>query len=303
MTFDAIVVGGSFAGLSAALILARARRAVAVIDSGLPRNRFAAHSHGVLGQDGIAGAELLRNAKAQLLDYPSVRWISDTVTGAQATVDGFAVATDSGETWATRKLLLATGIADRLPALPGLAERWGHGVVHCPYCHGYEIGGGAIGLLGGHEKSVTMAALLADWGQVTLFAHGMTLQDEELARLQRRNVRIETSAVVALEGEAPALSAALLADGRRVDLRALFVTAQQHMGTPLVEQLGCDLEQSPLGVLIKVDAGKQTSVPGIYAAGDATVVGNISLASAEGVRAGVSLHHALVEEDAQMQAV
>ncbi|MET0129949.1 MAG: NAD(P)/FAD-dependent oxidoreductase [Stenotrophomonas chelatiphaga] len=303
MTFDAIVVGGSFAGLSAALILARARRAVAVIDSGLPRNRFAAHSHGVLGQDGIAGAELLRNAKAQLLDYPSVRWISDTVTGAQATVDGFAVATASGETWATRKLLLATGIADRLPALPGLAERWGHGVVHCPYCHGYEIGGGAIGLLGGHEKSATMAALLADWGQVTLFAHGMTLQDEELARLQRRNVRIETSAVVALEGEAPALSAALLADGRRVDLRALFVTAQQHMGTPLVEQLGCDLEQSPLGVLIKVDAGKQTSVPGIYAAGDATVVGNISLASAEGVRAGVSLHHALVEEDAQVQAV
>lgn len=302
MTFDAIVVGGSFAGLSAALILARARRAVAVIDSGLPRNRFTAHSHGVLGQDGIAGAELLRNAKAQLLDYPSVRWISDTVTGAQATVDGFAVATASGETWATRKLLLATGIADRLPALPGLAERWGHGVVHCPYCHGYEIGGGAIGLLGGHEKSVTMAALLADWGQVTLFAHGMTLQDEELARLQRRNVRIETSAVVALEGEAPALSAALLADGRRVDLRALFVTAQQHMGTPLVEQLGCDLEQSPLGVLIKVDAGKQTSVPGIYAAGDATVVGNISLASAEGVRAGVSLHHALVEEDAQVQA-
>ena len=303
MTFDAIVVGGSFAGLSAALILARARRAVAVIDSGLPRNRFAAHSHGVLGQDGIAGAELLRNAKAQLLDYPSVRWISDTVTGAQATVDGFAVATASGETWATRKLLLATGIADRLPALPGLAERWGHGVVHCPYCHGYEIGGGAIGLLGGHEKSATMAALLADWGQVTLFAHGMTLQDEELARLQRRNVRIETSAVVALEGEAPALSAALLADGRRVDLRALFVTAQQHMGTPLVEQLGCDLEQSPLGVLIKVDAGKQTSVPGIYAAGDATVVGNISLASAEGVRAGVSLHHALVEEDAQVQGV
>lgn len=303
MTFDAIVVGGSFAGLSAALILARARRAVAVIDSGLPRNRFAAHSHGVLGQDGIAGAELLRNAKAQLLDYPSVRWISDTVTGAQATVDGFAVATASGETWATRKLLLATGIADRLPALPGLAERWGHGVVHCPYCHGYEIGGGAIGLLGGHEKSATMAALLADWGQVTLFAHGMTLQDEELARLQRRNVRIETSAVVALEGEAPALSAALLADGRRVDLRALFVTAQQHMGTPLVEQLGCDLEQSPLGVLIKVDAGKQTSVPGIYAAGDATVVGNISLASAEGVRAGVSLHHALVEEDAKVQAV
>lgn len=150
MTFDVIVVGGSFAGLSAALILARARRDVLVIDSGLPRNRFAAHSHGVLGQDGIAGAELLRNAKAQLLDYPTVRWISDTATGAQPTVDGFVVATENGDTWATRKLLLATGIRDELPELPGLAERWGHSVVHCPYCHGYEIGGGAIGLLGGH---------------------------------------------------------------------------------------------------------------------------------------------------------
>ncbi|MGL4691618.1 MAG: NAD(P)/FAD-dependent oxidoreductase, partial [Stenotrophomonas maltophilia] len=191
MTFDAIVVGGSFAGLSAALILARARREILVIDSGLPRNRFAAHSQGVLGQDGIAGAELLRNAKAQLLDYPTVRWINDTVSTAQPTVDGFVVGTANGDTWATRKLLLATGIADELPELPGLAERWGHSVVHCPYCHGYEIGGGAIGLLGGHEKSATMAALLADWGEVTLFAHGMALAPEELAALQHRGVSIE----------------------------------------------------------------------------------------------------------------
>jgi len=299
MTFDAIVVGGSFAGLSAALILARARREILVIDSGLPRNRFAAHSQGVLGQDGIAGAELLRNAKAQLLDYPTVRWVNDTVSTAEPTVDGFVVGTANGDTWATRKLLLATGIADELPELPGLAERWGHSVVHCPYCHGYEIGGGAIGLLGGHEKSATMAALLADWGNVTLFAHGMTLAPEELAALQHRGVGIEHEAVIGLEGEAPALSAAVLADGRRVELRALFVTARQHMATPLVEQLGCVLEDSPVGVLVQVDPGKQTSVPGIYAAGDATLVGNISLASAEGVRAGVSLHHALVAEDSR----
>jgi len=172
-------------------------------------------------------------------------------------------------------------------------------VVHCPYCHGYEIGGGAIGLLGGHEKSATMAALLADWGEVTLFAHGMALAPEDLAALQHRGVSIEHEAVVDLDGEAPALSAAVLADGRRVELRALFVTARQHMATPLVEQLGCVLEDSPIGVLVQVDAGKQTSVPGIYAAGDATLVGNISLASAEGVRAGVSLHHALVAEDSR----
>lgn len=294
MSFDAVIVGGSFAGLSAAMMLARARRSVLVVDSGLPRNRFSSHSHGVLGLDGIAGSDLLRQAKAQLLDYSTVRWATDTVIDAKPTVDGFAVTSAGGETWAARKLLLATGIRDVLPELPGLAERWGHSVLHCPYCHGYEIGGGEIGLLGGHALSSMMAGVLADWGQVTLFAHGMNLDEETLATLQRRGVRIETEQVVALEGEAPQLSAALLADGRRIDLRALFVSARQQMASPLVEQLGCELDESPVGVLIRVDAQKQTTVPGVYAAGDATVMGNITLASAEGVRAGVSLHHALI---------
>ncbi|WP_367347300.1 NAD(P)/FAD-dependent oxidoreductase [Stenotrophomonas bentonitica] len=298
MSFDAVIVGGSFAGLSAAMMLARARRSVLVVDSGLPRNRFSSHSHGVLGLDGIAGSDLLRQAKAQLLDYSTVRWATDTVIDAQPTVDGFAVTSASGETWAARKLLLATGIRDVLPELPGLAERWGHSVLHCPYCHGYEIGGGQIGLLGGHALSSMMAGVLADWGQVTLFAHGMSFDEETLATLQRRGVRIETEQVVALEGEAPQLSAALLADGRRIDLRALFVSARQQMASPLVEQLGCELDESPVGVLIRVDAQKQTTVPGVYAAGDATVMGNITLASAEGVRAGVSLHHALIADDA-----
>lgn len=298
MSDDALIVGGSFAGLSAALMLARARRRVRIIDSGMPRNRFASHSHGVLGLDGIAGSELLKQARAQLLDYPSVRWISDSVVDVQRNSEGFVATTASGDTFTARKLLLATGVRDELPDLPGLQERWGHGVIHCPYCHGYEVGGGEIGLLGGHALSVKMAGVLADWGQVTLFAHGMTLEPDERALLQRRGVRIETERVVGLEGPAPDLDGALLADGRRIELRALFVTARQHMGSPLVERLGCELEESPVGVLVRVDAQKQTSVPGVYAAGDATVIGNITLANAEGVRAGVSLHHALIDEDA-----
>lgn len=297
MTFDAIIVGGSFAGLSAGLILARARRNVLVIDAGLPRNRFASHSHGVLGLDGIAGSELLKQAKAQLLDYPSVRWSNDTVVDGHVTPDGFALRTGAGETWATRKILLATGIRDELPELPGLAERWGSSVVHCPYCHGYEIGGGSIGLLGGHAMSPKMAGVLADWGQVTFFTQGEEIEADDLAILQRRGVTLETTPVVSLEGEAPQLSAAVLADGRRIDIRALFVTARQHMASPLAEQLGCALEDSPVGVLLSVDAQKQTSVPGVYAAGDATTMGNITLAMAEGVRAGVGLHHALIADD------
>ena len=298
MSDDALIVGGSFAGLSAALMLARARRRVRVIDSGMPRNRFASHSHGVLGLDGIAGSDLLQRARAQLLAYPSVQWTHDTVVDVQRSGVGFAAITAGGDTFTARKLLLATGVRDELPDLPGLQERWGRSVIHCPYCHGYEVGGGEIGLLGGHALSVKMAGVLADWGQVTLFAHGMTLEPEALALLQRRGVRIETERVVGLEGPAPDLDGALLADGRRIDLRALFVTARQHMGSPLVEQLGCELEESPVGVLVRVDAQKQTSVPGVYAAGDATVIGNITLANAEGVRAGVSLHHALMDEDA-----
>ncbi|WP_116896428.1 FAD-dependent oxidoreductase [Pseudomonas syringae] len=198
---------------------------------------------------------------------------------------------------AARKLLLASGIADQLPALPGLAERWGSTVLHCPYCHGYEVGGGAIGLLGGHPMSASKAPLFADWGNVTFFSMGRDITDEERAAMQQRGVQIETSPVLRVQGDQPTWLEVELADGRRIAQRALFVPATQVMATPLVQQLGCRLAESPLGELIEVDMMKQTSVPNVYAAGDATTVGNITLAMAEGVRAGIGVHHALVAED------
>ncbi len=132
MNPDVLIVGGSYAGIAAGLILARARRAVTVIDGGLPRNRFASHSHGVLGLDGISGAELLKAARQQLLDYPSVRWVHAEAVQANASAEAVEVRTADGQVLAARKLLLASGIADQLPALPGLAERWGSTVLHCP---------------------------------------------------------------------------------------------------------------------------------------------------------------------------
>ncbi|MBK0012912.1 NAD(P)/FAD-dependent oxidoreductase [Stenotrophomonas sp. S41] len=297
MNPDVIIVGGSYAGIAAGLILARARRPVTIIDSGLPRNRAASHSHGVLGQDGVSGAELLKNARQQLLDYPTVRWLQGEVVHAQSTADGVEVRTADGQVLAARKLLLATGIADQLPELPGLAERWGSTVLHCPYCHGYEVGGGAIGLLGGHPMSAAKATLFADWGNVTFFSQGLPISDEEQAAMQQRGVQIETTPVVGVQGEQPTWLEVELADGRRIAQRALFVPAMQQMATPLVQQLGCMLVESPLGVLVEVDMMKQTSVPNVYAAGDATTVGNITLAMAEGVRAGIGVHHALVGED------
>ncbi|HCR32787.1 MAG TPA: thioredoxin reductase [Stenotrophomonas sp.] len=297
MNPDVLIVGGSYAGIAAGLILARARRPVTIIDSGLPRNRAASHSHGVPGQDGISGAELLKNARQQLLDYPTVRWLQGEVVHAQSTAEGVELRTADGQVLAARKLLLATGIADQLPELPGLAERWGSTVLHCPYCHGYEVGGGAIGLLGGHPMSAAKATLFADWGNVTFFGQGLPISDEEQAAMQQRGVQIETTPVVGVQGEQPTWLEVELADGRRIAQRALFVPAMQQMATPLVQQLGCALVESPLGVLVEVDMMKQTSVANVYAAGDATTVGNITLAMAEGVRAGIGVHHALVGED------
>ncbi|KOQ69414.1 NAD(P)/FAD-dependent oxidoreductase [Stenotrophomonas maltophilia] len=297
MNPEVIIVGGSYAGIAAGLILARARRAVTVIDAGLPRNRAASHSHGVLGLDGISGAELLKTARQQLLDYPSVRWIHAEAAHATASPDGVEVRTADGQVLAARKLLLASGISDQLPDLPGLAERWGSTVLHCPYCHGYEVGGGAIGVLGGHPMSAGKAPLFADWGNVTFFSQAGEISEEERVAMQQRGVQIETSPVIAVQGDQPTWLEVELADGRRIAQRALFVPATQAMATPLVQQLGCALVESPLGVLIEVDAMKQTSVPNVYAAGDATTVGNITLAAAEGVRAGIGVHHALVSED------
>ncbi len=297
MNPDVLIVGGSYAGIAAGLILARARRPVTIIDSGLPRNSAASHSHGVPGQDGISGAELLKNARQQLLDYPTVRWLQGEVVHAQSTAEGVELRTADGQVLAARKLLLATGIADQLPELPGLAERWGSTVLHCPYCHGYEVGGGAIGLLGGHPMSAAKATLFADWGNVTFFGQGLPISDEEQAAMQQRGVQIETTPVVGVQGEQPTWLEVELADGRRIAQRALFVPAMQQMATPLVQQLGCALVESPLGVLVEVDMMKQTSVANVYAAGDVTTVGNITLAMAEGVRAGIGVHHALVGED------
>lgn len=297
MNPEVIIVGGSYAGISAGLILARARRAVTVIDAGLPRNRAASHSHGVLGLDGVSGAELLKTARQQLLDYPSVRWIQAEAVHATASPDGVEVRTADGQVLAARKLLLASGISDQLPDLPGLAERWGSTVLHCPYCHGYEVGGGAIGVLGGHPMSAGKAPLFADWGNVTFFSQAGEISEEERLAMQQRGVQIEISPVIAVQGDQPTWLEVELADGRRIAQRALFVPATQAMATPLVQQLGCALVESPLGVLIEVDAMKQTSVPNVYAAGDATTVGNITLAAAEGVRAGIGVHHALVSED------
>src|SRR4029077_1680251 len=170
---DVVVVGGSYAGVSAALYLARARRKVVVIDGGRPRNRFSTYSHGMLALDGRQGSEILRDARAQLEAYPTAKLVSAEVPRISRQADplSFAVETNSGKQFASRRLILATGLVDQWPSIPGLEERWGISVFHCPYCDGYEFAGSPIGVLGTIPISVHFSKILADWGSVTLFTN------------------------------------------------------------------------------------------------------------------------------------
>lgn len=296
MHYDVIIIGGSFAGLSAAMQLARARRRVLLIDAAKPRNRYAAHAHGFLGQDGVPPHEIVATARAQLARYPTVAFLDGEAVQAQPQDGGFGIVMADGKQVRGARLILATGMRDELPPLPGLAERWGQTVLHCPYCHGYEVAGNPLGVLAAHPMSAHQAMMLPDWGPTTYFTQDQFEPSAEDAQhLAARGVHIERTPVVALLGAAPGLDGVVLADGREAPLRALFVASRAHMASPLADQLGCAFDEGPLGPVIRVDDLKQTTVPGVYAAGDAsTPMSNATLASASGVMAGVCAHRSLV---------
>ena len=295
-TWDAVVAGGSWAGLTAALQLARARRRVLVVDAGRPRNRFAHAAHGFLGQDGRAPAAIVAAGKAELLAYPTAAHRVDEVTNARLVNGSIALTLASGATIGASRLILATGIIDELADLPGLRERWGSTVLHCPYCHGYEVADRRLGALAVSDHTVHQALLLPDWSaSVTLFTNeAVELSAEQRDALTRRGVRIEARRVTALEGTAPQLAGIRLSDGEVVPIDALFTGARLRMASPLAEQLGCAFDDSPAGPVIHTNERKATSVPGVFAAGDATrAYGNATLAAADGMIAGVAAHQSL----------
>jgi thioredoxin reductase len=297
MLNDVIVVGGSFAGLSGALQLARARRRVLVIDSGQPRNRFAQASHGFFGQDGVSPFDAIHHARKQLLAYPTVQFIHDLAQQARKIENGFEIALAGGERHSAARLILATGVVDDLLEVPGLKERWGVSVLHCHYCHGYEVAGRRLGLLATSERSLPAAMLLPDWSShVTLFTNGvLALEQSQLEALNARGVKLEHEAVSALVGDSPALAGVKLSSGRVVPIDALFTGSRTRMASPLAEQLGCQFEEGPSGSMIRTDTHKETTVRGVFAAGDAArATHNATWASADGVTAGISAHQSLV---------
>ncbi|RBP83775.1 NAD(P)/FAD-dependent oxidoreductase [Marinomonas rhizomae] len=298
MQLDVIVIGGSFAGLSAAMQLARGQRKVTVIDAGEPRNRFSDQSHGFFGLDGVSPFAIQQEAHRQLLKYPTVNIVKDKAENVEKSASGFHVMLGDGANLDSKKLILATGLRDELPTIPGLKERWGATVIHCPYCHGYEVRNQPLGVIATSPLSIHQAGMIPDWGPTTYFTQGLYEPDEvQRAFLLKRGVTIESTPVLEVLGRAPDISTVYLADGRTIRIAALFVGPRTHMASPFAKQLGCEFEDGPLGLVIKTDAVKQTSVEGVFAAGDiSNPMQNATFASASGVMAGIGAHQSLMQD-------
>ena len=291
MNYDVIVIGGSYAGMAAALQLLRARRSVLIIDAGLRRNRNASHSHGFLGQDGADPAELARTARAQLMAYPTLTWLEGEAEQATGSTDAFQV-TVKGNTHSGKRLLFATGVSDELPDIPGMRERWGRSVFHCPYCHGYELDQGRIGVIATGLMSTHQAQLVAEWGEVTFFSNGACeLDADAMAESARRGISVEQTPVARIEGHADIV----LDDGRVLAFAGLFTAPRNRPATSIAEDLGCELAETTFGTQLWTADTKETSLPGAFACGDvARVPHSLSLAVADGAWAGAQLHRSLV---------
>ena len=232
-------------------------------------------------------------ARKQLLAYPTVSWIEGAAVEARPVGEGFRVTLASGEALEGSRLVLATGVVDTLPDVPGLAAHWGVNLFQCPYCHGYELNMGRIGVIAVGPNSIHQAQLLAEWGTVTFFTRGLVPLDEaQLADLAARGVTIDDGAIAEIEADAPTV---VLADGRRLPMDGLFTIPDMQVAGPLAEQLGCAFDSNPLGTYIRVDDFKQTTVPGVFACGDAVrLAGSVSLAVGDGAMAGVAAHRSLI---------
>jgi thioredoxin reductase len=292
-TYDVVVVGGGAAGLSAALVLGRARRRVAVIDAGSPRNAPAAHMQGFLSRDGMPPSELLKVGREEATTY-GVEFITDHVVSIEA---GFEVGLAGGDVLLARRLLIATGATDEFPAIPGLDERWGRDFLHCPYCHGWEVRDQPLGVLGTSSASVEHAQLIRQWSDdLIFFAHTYGLTPAEREQLEARGIRIVDEKVRRLVVEDDRLRGVVLGDGRMVERAALFVRPEiRPRATALLQSLDCELDD--LGFVV-VDGVGRTSVSGLWAAGNvANPRAQVITAAGEGSAAAISINADLTQDD------
>ena len=302
---DVVVIGGGTAGLSGALTLVRARRSVLVIDAGQPRNAPADGVHMYLGREGAPPGDLLAAGRAEVAGYGGEILSATVVTAERGPAGDFRVVLDTGATVSARRLLVTTGLVDELPAVPGLAGLWGKDVLHCPYCHGWEVRDQAIGILATGPLAVHQALLWRQWSEhITLFLHtGPEPGEAEYEELAARGVAVVEGEVTALETAGGRLSGVRLADGRVVGCRALataprFTARAGFLAALGLEPAGQEMGGHVIGSRIAADPVGATAVPGVWVAGNvANLTEQVIGAAGAGVRAAAAINSDLLAED------
>ncbi|MEO8405624.1 MAG: NAD(P)/FAD-dependent oxidoreductase [Chitinophagaceae bacterium] len=294
--FEVIIVGGSYSGLAAAMALGRALRKVMIIDSGKACNRQTPYSHNFLTQDGKTPGEISATGKEQALMYNSVSFFSDVATQGVKTQNGFEIKTASGGKFTARKLIFASGIGDILYDIPGFSACWGISVLHCPYCHGYEVRNQQTGVIGNGEYGFELSALISNWtNDLTLYTNGKsTITSEQKSHLEEHNISIEEAEIKQLVHQNGYLQYMLFKNDRKVSINVLYARSPfvQHCAIP--EIFGCEITAEGY---IQTDASLKTSVHGIFACGDNTTrLRTIANAVSMGATAGMMVNKELIEE-------
>ncbi|UPT67230.1 MAG: NAD(P)/FAD-dependent oxidoreductase [Sphingobacteriales bacterium JAD_PAG50586_3] len=294
--FDTIIIGGSYSGLAAAMALGRALRKVLVIDSEMPCNRQTPHSHNFLTQDGKTPKEIATLARQQVAKYNTVQFINDLATNGLKIENGFEIQTSSGDKYTATKLVFATGIKDKTPDIKAFSECWGISVLHCPYCHGYEVRNELTGILGNGEYGFEFSKLISNWTKdLTLFTNGFsTLTKEQKAVLEKHQIKIVENEVEEIEHVNGHIENIVFKDGTKRMIKAIYTKLpfEQHCSIP--EQLGCQMTEDGY---INTDAMNQTNIHGLFACGDNTSrFRTVANAVAMGTAAGMMLNKQLIEE-------
>jgi thioredoxin reductase len=295
--FDVIIIGGSYSGLAAAMALGRALKHVLVIDSGMPCNRQTPHSHNFITQDGIPPKEIATIARQQVEKYDTIRFLDGLAVNGIKTEKGFQIETSSGETFDSKKIIFATGVRDIMPGIEGFAECWGISVIHCPYCHGYEVRNEKTGILGNGEYGFEFSVLISNWTKdLTLFTNGAsTLTAEQTAKLKNRNISIVETEIEKINHTNGYVEHIIFTNGRSTPVSALYTRPAfvQHCTIPT--SLGCELTEHGY---IKADSSQKTSVTGVFACGDNTTrMRSVANAVAMGTTAGATVNREIVFEE------
>lgn len=293
--YDVIIIGGSYAGLSAAMTLGRAVRNVLVIDHGKPCNRSTPHSHNFITHDGEEPLMIAQKARQQVKQYSTIEFLNAEVVEAKQEADSFQIKTQEGNTYSCKKLLFTTGLKDILPDISGFEACWGKSILHCPYCHGYEVRQQRTGILANGDIGFELMKLISNWTRdLVLFTNGpATLNADQLKLAAKYNIPVIEKPIISIEHEEGYIQHIWFADQSKYELKALYARPAFEQHSPLLASLGCELTEQGL---VKVDMFQRTNVNGIYAAGDNSSMRTVSMAVSTGTMAGIVINKELIDE-------